>query len=141
MKHIKLFEQFLNESSLNEIKNSSDFPVLSIGILNINTGKSKFFNVYDEWSRDDKTVEIYRETNPTLGMIKLVITSGTKPIRNKNGKDPVEGDERSFANDQNGRLIFRGNFLGSISLKDLKSTDFFKKLGMNSNAFGAYIYK
>jgi hypothetical protein len=141
MKHVKLFEQFINESSLNEIKNSSDFSVLSIGTLNINTGKSKFFNVYDEWSNDDKTVEIYQETNPTRGMIKLVITSGTKPIRNKNGKDPVEGDERSFANDQNGRPIFMGNFLGSISLKDLKSTDFFKKLGMNSNAFGAYIYK
>lgn len=136
MKHITLFEQFINEA-----KNSSDFSVLSIGTLNINTGKSKFFNVYDEWSDEDKTVEIYQETKPTRGMINLVITSGTKPISNKNGKDPVEGDERSFANDQNGRPIFTGNFLGSISLKDLKSTDFFKKLGMNSDAFRAYVYK
>lgn len=142
MKHIHTFESFLNEEHLNERKMAPDeFSVLSIGRIKIPTGKSKYFNVYDEWKGQDKTVEIYREVTPTKGMICLVVTSGTSPIKNKNGKDPIEGDIRPFANDQNGRPIFVGEFLGSMPLEDLKSTDFFRKLGMNSDDFKAYVYK
>jgi hypothetical protein len=142
MKNLLNFDEFVNESLLNERRMDRDeFAILSIGTLKTKTGKSKFFNVYDEWAGQDKTVEVYRESHPTQGMIKLVITAGTSPIRNKNGKDPVEGDVRPFANDQTGRPMFVGKYLGSIQLKDLKSTDFFSKLGMNSDSFGAYVYK
>jgi hypothetical protein len=139
MKHIKTFESFLNEDRLNE--GMDGFSILSIGGLQTKTGKSKYFNVYDEWAGQVKTVEVYKELKPTPNMINLVITSGASPIKNKNGKEPVGGDERSFINDQNRRPLFTGNFLGSIQLNDLKTTDFFKKMGMNSDTFKAYVYK
>ena len=139
MKHIQTFESFLNESQLNE--GMDGFSILSIGSLAIKTGKSKFFNVYDEWEGYEHTVEVYKGMDPTPNMISLVITSGTSPIKNSNGKEPVEGDVRSFVNDQNRRFIFAGKFLGSIPLKDLKTSDFFKKIGNNSDKFKAYVYK
>ena len=139
MKHMHTFENFLNEARLNE--GMDGFSILSIGSLQIKTGKSKYFNVYDEWPGQDKTVEVYKESSPTPNMINLVITSGTSPIKNSNGKDPVEGDERSFINDQNRRPLFTAKFLGSIQLNDLKTADFFKKIGMNSDTFKAYVYK
>lgn len=142
MKNLHSFEEFLNESKLNERRLDPDeFAILSIGTLKTKTGKSKFFNVYDEWNGKDKTVEVYRESYPNQGSINLVITSGTSPINNPNGKEPVEGDQRAFANDQTGRSMFIGEFLGYIPLKDLKTTDFFRKLGMNSDSFRAYVYK
>jgi hypothetical protein len=132
-------ESFMNEDRLNE--GMDGFSILSIGSIQTKTGKSKYFNVYDEWAGQVKTVEVYKELKPTPNMINLVITSGASPIKNKNGKEPVEGDERSFINDQNRRPLFTGNFLGSIQLNDLKTTDFFKKMGMNSDTFKAYVYK
>ena len=139
MKHLHTFESFLNETQLNEGLDS--FSILSIGSLKTKTGKSKYFNVYDEWAGQDHTVEVYKESFPTPNMINLVITSGTSPIKNRDGKDPVEGDERSFINDQNRRPLFTGKFLGSIQLNELKTTDFFKRMGMNSDTFKAYVYK
>ena len=139
MKHVQTFEDFLNENQLNEA--ADGFSILSIGALDTKTGKAKPFNVYSEWRGDDYTVEVYKEMSPTRNMINLVITSGTSPIKNSNGKDPVEGDSRSFVNDQNRRPIFVGEFLGSIPLEDLKTTDFFKKIGSNSDKLKAYVYK
>jgi hypothetical protein len=142
MKNLHTFEEFLNESQLNErTLDPDEFSILSIGILKIKTGKSKFFNVYDEWKGQDKTVEIYRETYPNKGMINLVITSGKSPIKNANGKEPVEGDQRPFFNQQTGKSIFVGEYLVSMPLEDLKNTNFFQKIGMNSDAFRAFVYK
>jgi hypothetical protein len=141
MKHIQTFETFLNEKQeLNE-RFDTFYSILSIGSLNINTGKSKYFNIYDTWK--DSTAEIYKDVtrdypgsnNPEK--FKIVFTSGSAPIKNRDGSIPKAGDRRDFKDDQRGTPLFAGEFVDSCLIGDLKTVT--GKLGIKTCT--AYTYK
>jgi hypothetical protein len=120
-----------DEAKVNEARHG-EFPILSIGPTNLQTGKSKYWNFYDEWLRGgDMTCEIYDSTGTGKGN-KFVFTSGKGTIDNIK---PGEG--REFVNDQTGRYLFNGTLIGSSLLKDLK--DWSKKNGIKSGT--GYVYK
>jgi hypothetical protein len=135
MKNLRTFEEFVNENSLNEYGRYPDFSILPLGSVNINTGKCKYFNIYDTW--DDHSVEFWDDTK-SPGNYKLVFTSGEGPILNKGGKDePKKDDIRPFNHDQTFKPMFVGKFISWCKLKDLK--DVAATMGIKS-ALG-YTYK
>jgi len=137
MKRLPDFNEYLNESSLNEMKYPGrPKPILSLGKLNLKTGKCKYFNIYDEWENDDMTCEFYkaldRSGKSSTEPNKFVFTSGTKPI---GGIKP--GEMREFKHDQTGRFLFTGEFVGHVQLKDLKA---FANTAKSISGTG-YVYK
>jgi hypothetical protein len=141
MKHIHTFEGFLNEAAeLNE-RFETFYSILSLGSLNVNTGKSKYFNVYDEWK--DSTAEIYKDVTKNYpgsnnpDKFKIVFTSGSLPIKNRDGSVPKAGDKRDFKDDQRGTPLFQGEFVESCPIGELKTVA--GKLGIKSCT--AYTYK
>jgi hypothetical protein len=143
MKHIPSFDEFLNESTkngeeLNEMPmnrrymgSSRGYSVLSIGALNIDTGKCKYFNVYDEY---DGTAEIYKDSTDKF---KIVFTAGTKPVSNSDKTAPKKRDAREFKDDQRGTPLFVGFFEESCRVNKLKEVA--GRLGIKSCI--AYTYK
>lgn len=141
MKHIQTFENFLNEQEeLNE-RFDSMFSILSIGSLNIGTGKSKYFNIYDTWK--DSTAEIYKDVTKNYpgsnnpDKFKIVFTSGSTPIKNRDGSVPKAGDRRDFKDNQRMSPLFSGEFVDSCPIENLKEVT--AKLGIKSCT--AYTYK
>ncbi len=141
MKNIPAFEEFVNEQQeLNELSkryNDGRYSILSMGSLNINTGKCKYFNIYDTW--DDSTAEIYKDVSDGGGpdKFKIVFTAGSKPIRNNDKSEIKAGDRRDFKDDQRGNPLFRGEFVESCPIDDLKTVA--AKLGIKSCI--GYTYK
>ncbi len=126
MKLINTYKQFVNENR------GGTYPILSIGRTNLLTGKSKYWNFYDEWLRGgDMTCEIYDSTGTGKGD-KFVFTSGKGTI-----DDIKPGEGRTFEDDQTGRYLFNGTLIGSSPLKDLKT--WAKNNGIKSG-YG-YVYK
>jgi len=141
MKHVKTFETFLNEQQeLNE-RFDTFYSILSIGSVNINTGKCKYFNIYDTWK--DSTCEIYKDISKNYpgsnnpDKYKLVFTSGSTPISNRDGSMPKAGDKRDFKDDQRGTPLFQGEFVDSCLIGDLKTCT--SKYGIKSAT--GYTYK
>jgi len=100
--------------------------ILGLGTINLKTGKSKYFNVYDTWG-ENTTYEIYQV--PTTGeqpAYKIVATSGTKPLSNV-------GETVSFKHDQTGRFLFHGEMIDFAIGIDLKSL--VNKYGYNISGF------
>ena len=114
MKNVKTFDQFVNES-VNEMF-GKEYGINSIGRTDLITGKSKWWNIYDEWKEydDDTTCEIYID-HKTGKMNRFVFTSGKKAIG-----DIKPGETRVFTSGQSGRYIFDGEFVEGVLLKDLK---------------------
>jgi len=137
MKHVQTFENFINEQTLNEYGAYPEmYSILSIGTVNISTGKSKYFNIYDTWK--EHTVEIYKDKSPGgSDKYKLVFTSGSQPINNRDKSAPKAGDMRSFKDDQRGNPLFPGEFVDSCPIGDLKSIA--AKYGIKSAT--GYTYK
>jgi hypothetical protein len=99
--------------------------ILSIGTLSLKTGKSKYFNVYEEWG-EDSTYEIWEMEN---GKYRIVVTSGKKPIYDI-------GDRSAFKGDQSGRD------LGVGELVDWASGTELKKLAKHyGGSIPAFVYK
>ena len=141
MKHIQTFESFLNEAKeLNE-RYDTFYSILSVGSLNINTGKCKYFNIYDTWK--DSTAEIYKDVTKNYpgsnnpDKFKIVFTSGSTAIANRDGSIPKAGDKRDFKDDQRGTPLFQGEFVESCLIGDLKTVA--AKLGIKSCT--GYTYK
>lgn len=107
----------LNESEAILERYDNFYPILSIGAVNVASGKSKYFNIYDTYGGDDTTVEIYKNKSK----LAFVLTSGVGPLSNSDGSKPKVGDMRSFKHDQTGRPLFFGEFVDSVLLKDLKN--------------------
>lgn len=100
------------------------FSILSVGSLNITTGKCKYFNVYDTWK--DSTAEIYKDItrnypgSDSVDKFKIVFTAGSGPIKNRDGSVPKVGDQRSFKDNQRGNPLFTGEFVDSCPIDKLK---------------------
>jgi len=52
----------------------------SLGTVNLKTGSSKYFNIYDTWG-EDTTYEIYEIKKINGSQYKIFATSGTTPLR------------------------------------------------------------
>ena len=142
MKHIHTFEIFLNEDLSEAFGSYPDFfSIASLGTVNIGTGKSKYFNIYDTWEKG--TFEIYKDVtrnapgtnNPDK--FKIVYTSGSAPIKNRDKTEPKAGDTRNFKDDQRGNPLFQGEFVDSCPIGDLKTCA--AKYGIKSAS--GYTYK
>ena len=85
----------------------SPASILPIGSVDLGSGESKYFNVYDTWP--DSTAEVW-ETQE--GRYKLVFTSGGPSLK--------IGQRRDFRHDQTWRSIGTGwKFIDYLPVKDL----------------------
>lgn len=92
-------------------------PILPMGKMNLETGESKYFNVYETWSGDDTTGEIYIKDN---GNFLVVFTAGNQPISKF-------GSFETFQHDQTRRPMFKGEPIQMVDyqlLKDLKKSKY-----------------
>lgn len=109
-------------------------PILPIGSVNLATGSSKYFNIYETWGTGrNTTIEVYKvfkgpgiETNE----YKFVITSGSGPIYKIGTKVP-------FAHDQTRRHIFYGECIDWANIGD---ADLIMKK-YNIKSASGYVYK
>lgn len=83
--------------------------ILSIGSLSLKTGKSKYFNVYEEWG-EDSTYEIWELD---VDKYRIVVTSGKKPTVDI-------GDTSLFKGDQSGRDLGGGVLVDWATGTELK---------------------
>jgi hypothetical protein len=98
--------------------------ILPIGVVNLQTGSSKYFNVYETW--DDSTGEIWKKQD---GKYIIIFTSGKKPNANK-------GDKQSFQHDQTMRYLFDAEFIDFAFITNIKS-----KLSKYGKSLNGYVYK
>lgn len=105
--------------------------ILPLGKINLRTGTSKYFNVYETWG-EDTTFEVWETTSnldPRKTIYKIVATSGTAPLYKLE-------DRRSFKHDQTMRYLFNAkmvDFAVGSKLKELHT-----KYG---NSVSGYTYK
>lgn len=100
--------------------------ILPIGRINLKTGNSRYFNVYENWG-NNTTYEIYREFRS--GKIKIVATSGTRPLRKI-------GETIDAAHDQTRRFMFSGELVDFAVGNDLKGL-----AETYGNSILGYVYK
>jgi len=112
-------------------------PILPLGSINLKTGDSKYFNVFDTWG-EDTTYEVYevrgdydyksgKEGKPKY---KLVATSGKRPIHDV-------GDSNSFEHDQTFAPMFSGKVVDyAVGASELK-----KIASVYGNSLYGYTYK
>jgi hypothetical protein len=103
------------------MRNSS---ILPLGKINLKTGNSKYFNVYDTWG-EGSTYEVYQ----IPGGLRIVATWGKTPLCKM-------GENRSFCHDQTGRYLFQGTLIDFATGTDLKKLA--EKYG---NSISGYTYK
>jgi hypothetical protein len=99
--------------------------ILPIGRINLLTGSSKYFNVYDTWG-EETTYEIHQADD---GGVRIVVTSGATPI--------AQPDKMNkFEHDQTGRHIFYGEIIDSA-----KGTELKKLVDKYGKSLSGYVYK
>ena len=113
-----------SEQSINDYTRR-DAPILPIGNVNLKTGANKFFNVYETWG-EDHTYELWKCDGRGL---RLVVTSGTKPLANI-------GTIQSFISDQSRRFLFNGELIDWATGSDLK-----RMAKTYGSSLPAYVYK
>ena len=101
-------------------------PVLPLGKVNLITGDSKYFNIYETW---DGTVEVWKDMGPGQNY-KLAFTAGNKPLAKK-------GDKEEFYHDQSGARIGYWEFIDSERVKDMKKL----ALKYGKRTISGYTYK
>ena len=104
--------------------------ILPLGKINLKTGKSKYFNVYDVWG-EGSTYEVYQtpEGFQVPSVFKIVATSGKTPLA-------AIGEKRQFVHDQTGKYLFQGTMIDFATGTDLKKLA--EKYG---NSISGYTYK
>lgn len=113
--------RILNESSRGN-------PVLPLGKVNLITGDSKYFNIYETW---DGTVEVWKDLRADgEEKYKLVFTAGNKPLAKK-------GDREEFYHDQSGARIGYWEFVDFERVKDMKKI----ALKYGKRTISGYTYK
>jgi hypothetical protein len=103
-----------------------EMAILPIGSVNIQTGESKYFNVYETWP--DSTAEVWKDDDS--GTLKLVFTSGDKPLHNI-------GWRAGFMHDQNHNFMFSGEMIEWVNVKNLKEL----MRRFNKKSMRGYTYK
>lgn len=88
--------------------------ILSIGRINLKTGSSKYFNIYETWG-EDTTYEIHElymmgHSEPSY---RIIVTSGKAPLVKDN-------EECMYFGDQSRRFLFRSKMVDFAVGNDLK---------------------
>lgn len=130
-KEENVIEQQLRKVIKEEIKillkeYSHGNPVLPLGKVNLITGDSKYFNIYETW---DGTAEVWKDLGPGQNY-KLVFTAGNKPLAKKD-------DKKEFYHDQSGARIGYWTFIDSARVKDMKKI----ALKYGKRTMSGYAYK
>jgi hypothetical protein len=86
--------------------------IAPLGKVNVNTGRSKYFNIYETWGAKDTTWELYKNDK---GNFVIVATSGTSAIHNSN-----DSLRREFHADQSRRYLGCWLFITSSLQENLK---------------------
>ena len=103
--------------------NSRPNPILPVGVLNLATGKNKYFNIK---TNGQATVEVWKDY---YDKYRFVITSGSGPIY-------AIGSTAFFAHDQTGRPLFEGVMVDYIDAAYTENIiDLYGKSG------SGYVYK
>lgn len=102
-----------------------ELSIASLGKVNLQTGKSIYFNIYDTW--DNTTAEIWEVLKN--GSIKIIFTSGDKPLAEIN-------DIAYFKNDQTRRFLFKAKMLDYALLKDVPAL-----IPLYGKSLSGYTYK
>jgi|WetSurMetagenome_2_1015567.scaffolds.fasta_scaffold321900_3 hypothetical protein len=102
-----------------------DSPILPLGSVNLQTGDSKYFNVYETW--DDSTAEVWQKTDNNK--IILVFTAGDQSLYEM-------GNTKSFIHDQTGKYLFTAKMIDFSHVKDMKI-----KLSKYGKSLFGYTYK
>ena len=87
--------------------------ILPLGSVNLDTGASKYFNVYDTWlsSSHTSTAEVWKTRG---GKYKLIFTSGDGPIYKI-------GSKNRYAHDQTQRPMFDGDEVELVDWAELSN--------------------
>jgi len=96
---------------LEQSRNWSASPILPLGIVNLMTGKSKYFNIYDTWDGENTTCEFWKDPNNKM---RLIFTAGKKPIYSN-------GTHKDFVHDQTRARLFTATKVDDCLMKDLSS--------------------
>lgn len=116
---------------------SRAYPILPIGRINLTTGKSKYFNIYETWG-EESTYEIYEKISDYSsynlqeeGKKKyyIVTTSGKRPIQEV-------GDVKIFVHDQTRQFLFKGKMIDFAVGSELK-----EKASKYKNSIAGATYK
>lgn len=100
--------------------------ILSIGMLSLKTGKSRYFNVHEEWEDKSTTYEIWKLDT---GKYRVVVTSGSKPTVDV-------GSTSDFNEDQTRRRLPGGELVDWGHGSDLS-----KMAKVYGSSISAYVYK
>jgi hypothetical protein len=110
-------------------RNRINTSIASLGSVNIQTGKSRYFNVYETWREDDTVVEVWKKDEN--GSLILVFGSGTKPMVDIGGT-------ATFRDYNSGREItYHSTLIEWVLMKDLKEL----LRIYNKKSFTGYTYK
>ena len=101
--------------------------ILPAGKLNIVTGKSNYFNIYED---RDSTLEIWKTLGKS-GVYKAIMTSGNKPLYKI-------GSNKDFIHDQNRKFLFSAVLVdySVVNEKELPG-----KLAKYGKSLPFYVYK
>lgn len=109
-----------------KLKEASGFryahSILPIGILNIKTGSSKYFNIYIEWPTS--TCEVWKDTT---GKYRFIFTSG---------KASTKTSREDFKHDQTDRYLFTANMVDFCPVSEMA-----EDLSQYGRTVLAYTYK
>jgi len=122
----KIYESDFNNRSYEELRRRMNLEwklktftsILPLGMVNIKTGKSKYFNIYDEWlDNTGKTTAEFWKIGPSDGRMAeqtvVIFTSGSKPLFGIGAKRP-------FMHDQTMNRLFSAECIDSCPLEELK---------------------
>ena len=112
---------------MNKPINFSDSPILPIGNVNLKTGKSKYFNIFEN---GDSTLEIWQA--PVGRYYRCVITSGNSPLEEI-------GKHKTFIHDQTRRHLFNGELIAFARTSNKEEIEvLIKTVG---SVLTSYVYK
>jgi hypothetical protein len=108
-------------------------PILPLGKVNLGSGESKLFNVFDTWGKDgDMTAELWKvqDWGSSKPKLKMIFTSVPKPSYKL-------GNRTNFMHDQTHNPLFDGQLIDYAPLQYIG--EFGRKYGVSS--IWGYVYK
>ena len=121
-------------------------PILPLGKVNIKTGSSKVFNIYDTWFNKPAWEHFHKEGDPleTVVVIKSSTSDDVKAVFGSYGHYHDKEDFFHAIHDQTGRQMFSGKVLGEVHFKAGDDLEKFKKEFADlagGNTVSGYVFK
>lgn len=155
-KPIKFLGSDINLNSGRSSRGGTPSPILPIGTVNVLTGSSKYFNIYDTWRNDGKyssVAEIWADFdsanvnelgNATTSELIQLAKSGKFKLKlvftstNAENPSPIYkiGENVRFVHDQTRRYLFFGRLVDWVDISNLQYIE--KTYG---KTFSGYTYK